>query len=182
MGIRFRASHFGQSGGKTNLVRLSKSKQASYGAKRTRRWYPGHLFVCSWDSSAVQLGFLDIENSSQHRLLLLCLAPRRVRFARRWTQTSKPALTDSSLAAKRRVDALHVVFFFIRAHHDDDLLLLLLLLWCTLVCMVRSHKRRALGALLFLVARSSPASTDATYNSLAAERRGDCIRASSLYL
>ena len=81
-------------------------------------------------------------------------------FARPWTQASKPALTDSSLAAKRRVDALHVVFFFIRAHHDDDLLLLLLLLWCTLVCMVRSHKRRALGALLFLVSRSEPASTD----------------------
>ena len=55
-------------------------------------------------------------------------------FARPWTQASNPELTDSinSLAAKRRAEALHVVFFFIRAHHDDDLLLLLPLLWCTL--------------------------------------------------
>ena len=45
--------------------------------------------------------FLGIENSSQRRLLL-CLAPRRVHFARPWTQASKPALTDSSLATKRR--------------------------------------------------------------------------------
>ena len=39
------------------------------------------------------------------------LMPRLVHFARPWTQASKPALTDSSLAAKRRAEALHVVFF-----------------------------------------------------------------------
>ena len=33
------------------------------------------------------------------------------RFDRPWTQASKPALTDSSLAAKRRAEALHLVFF-----------------------------------------------------------------------
>ena len=64
--------------------------------------------------------FLGIENSSQRRLLL-CLAPRRVHFARPWTQASKPALTDSNLAAKRRAEALHLVFFqpSNQAHHDD---------------------------------------------------------------
>ena len=36
---------------------------------------------------------------------------RGVHFALPWTQASKPALTDSSLAAKRRAEALHVVFF-----------------------------------------------------------------------
>ena len=36
---------------------------------------------------------------------------RRVHIARRWTQASKPALTDPSLAAKRGAEALHVVFF-----------------------------------------------------------------------
>ena len=36
---------------------------------------------------------------------------RRVHFDRPWTQASKPALTDSSLVAKRHDEALHVVFF-----------------------------------------------------------------------
>ena len=35
----------------------------------------------------------------------------RVHLARPWTHASKPALTDSSLAATRRAAALHVVFF-----------------------------------------------------------------------
>ena len=43
--------------------------------------------------------------------LLPCPAPRRVHFARPWTQASKSTLTDFSLAAKRRAEALHVVFF-----------------------------------------------------------------------
>ena len=42
---------------------------------------------------------------------LLCPAPRRVHFAQPWTQASKPALSDSSLAAKRRAEAFHVVSF-----------------------------------------------------------------------
>ena len=52
---------------------------------------------------------LDIENSSRRRLLL-CLAPRRVHFARSWTQASKPALTDSNLATTKRAAALRLVF------------------------------------------------------------------------
>ena len=42
--------------------------------------------------------------------------------------------------------------------------------------LVRSHERRA-----FLFSRSEPASTDSYSCSLAAVRRGDCIRASWLY-
>ena len=81
------------------------------GRNRTRNpiWFSGHSFVCLCDSSAVHsgsVGFSDIENSSQRRLLL-CLAPRRLRFVRPWTQASKPALTDYSLTAKRRAEALH---------------------------------------------------------------------------
>ena len=74
-----------------------------------------------------------MENSSERRLLL-CLAPRRVHFARPWTQASKPALTDSSLAAKRRVEALHLVFFFKQASEPTTMtyMLLLLLLLCVL--------------------------------------------------
>ena len=56
---------------------------------------------------------MDSENSSQRRLLCLGpsgAAPSALRSA--WTQASKPALTDVSLAAKRRAEALQVVFYF----------------------------------------------------------------------
>ena len=67
----------------------------------------GHLFFGSCDSA---VRYLDSENPSPRRLLL-CLAPCPVHFARPWTQASKPAMTNSSLAAKRRAEALHVVCF-----------------------------------------------------------------------
>ena len=61
---------------------------------------------------------------------------------------------DSCLAAKRRAEALHVVFFLnksIRAQHDE-------LLLCVYSRMIRSDERRALGAFLSLLSRSEPAS------------------------
>ena len=47
-----------------------------------------------------QLRFWTSVNSSQRRLLLLCPAPRRVHFARPWTQTSKPLRSDFRLARR----------------------------------------------------------------------------------
>ena len=96
---------------------------------------------------------------------------RWVHFARPWTQESKPALTDSSLAGKRRAEALHVVCCqpSIRAQHDD--LLLLLLLLCVYCRMIRGHERGSLGALLFLVSRSEPASTDSWLSGCGEARR-----------
>jgi len=90
----------------------------------------------------------------------LLYGARWVHVARPWTQGSKSALTDSSLAGERRAEALHVVCCqpSIRAQHDD--LLLLLPLLCVYCRMIRSHEKRSLGALLFLVSRSEPASTD----------------------
>ena len=44
--------------------------------------------------------------------------------------------------------------------------------------MKSSQGRRALGGLVFFASRSEPASTDSYSCSLAAERRGDCVRAS----
>ena len=48
---------------------------------------------------------------------------RRVHSARPQTKAFEPALTDASLAAKRRAEALHAFFLFkqesIRAQHDD---------------------------------------------------------------
>ena len=83
MRIRFRA---------LDLVRLQKQKSFVQIERD---------FSCG-DSSArfraiQQLGFWNSENSSQRRLL--CLAPRRVHFARPWTQPSEPALTDSRALA-----------------------------------------------------------------------------------
>ena len=60
--------------------------------------------------------------------------------------------------------------------------ILQLLLLCVCSRMKRCHERRSLRALFFLVARSAPASTDSySFNSLVAERRGDCVHASWLY-
>ena len=112
MRIRFRASDFGRVAKKKVVM-----KNELHARNRMRTWYLGHLLVRSCESA---VRFLDMEKSSQRRVPL-CLALRRVHVARPWTHASKPALTDSSLAAKRRAEALHV-FFFIRAHHDDDLL------------------------------------------------------------
>ena len=127
-----------------------------------RRRYSGHLLVCLCDPV---VNFLDVRIVKP---ITLCLAPRLVHFARPWTEAFKPVLTDSSLAAKRRVEALHVVFFFIRAHHHDDpltllLLLLLLLLWCT-VAPRRVHFPRPWTEAL------KPALTD---SSLAAKTRAE---------
>ena len=75
-----------------------------------RRWCSGHSFLCSCDST---VRFLDSESSSKRRLLLRP-APRR-------DTSLGPGLehlslrADSSLAAKSRADALHVVSFFNKA-------------------------------------------------------------------
>ena len=96
----------------------------------------GARVICLFAAVIQQLGFCTqkIQANVDYLYILLCLSPRRVHFARPWTQASKPALTDStsSLAAKRRAETLHVYLFHptIRAQHDDQLLLLLL---CTLV-------------------------------------------------
>ena len=123
-----------------------------------RRWCSGHSFCCSCDSA---VRFLDSENPSQRRLLLRP-APRRVHFARPWTRASK----HSSLAAKRRADALHVVFFSTK--HPSPARELLL---CVYSRMIRSHERRALGALLSFFSRSEPASTDSWLQSGCGEAR-----------
>ena len=60
--------------------------------------------------------------------------------------------SDSSLAAKRRADALHVVFFSTK--HPSAARELLLL--CVYSRMIRNRERRALGALVSLFSRSEP--------------------------
>ena len=110
MRIRLSFSDLGQVA-KVNLFR-AKSKQAS-----CAEMVLGSFIFCSCDSA---VRFSESEDSSQRRLLLRP-APRRAHFARPCTQASKPTLTDSSLDAKRRAEALHVVFFqrSIRAQHDE---------------------------------------------------------------
>ena len=61
------------------------------------------------------------------------------------------ALTDSSLTAKRRVEALHLVHFqpSIRAHHDDLHTGAAAADAAVCISYRRSHGRRLLDALLF---------------------------------
>ena len=88
-----------------------------------------------------------------------CLAPRRVHFARPWTQASKPALTDSGREETCRGVSRGI--FFNQASEPRSMT------YCCCCCcccvhsrMIHSHERRVLGALPFLVSRSEPASTD----------------------
>ena len=67
--------------------------------------------------------------------------------------------SDSSLAAKRRAEALHVVFFFNKESKASEPSTRAAAL-CVYSRMIRSHERRALGVLLSLFSRSEPASTD----------------------
>ena len=128
----------------------------------------GRSFFCSCDSA---VRFLDSENSSQRRPLLRP-APRRVHFARPWTQASK----HSSLAAKRRAEASRGIFFqnWVRAQHVSCCSV------CTLAWYLTTKDARWV--------RCSPCSLGPSPRrptarcSLAAVRRGDCVRASWLYL
>ena len=94
--------------GRKNKCRLCKSKHGLLVPNRMRRWYSGHLFVCSCDSA---VSFFDIENSSQVRLVLHVWRALSALRSALDSKASKAALTDSSLAAKRRAEALHVLLF-----------------------------------------------------------------------
>ena len=91
--------------GRQNNSRSCKSKQASC-ANSDAQMVLGSL-VCSCHSAVFSYSrSLDSENSSQRRLRDCYVWRReeshRVHFARPLTQACKPALTDSSSAAKRR--------------------------------------------------------------------------------
>ena len=88
--------------------------------------------------------------------------------------------SDTSLAAKRRADALHVVYF-VQTNTNPARQLLLL---CVYSRMIHSHERRALGALVSLFSRSEPAPClrrPTASCSLVAVRRVDCVHATWLY-
>ena len=148
MRIRFRGLDFGLVA-KINIIIRAKSKQAS-----CAEMVLGSFFFCSCDSV---LRFLDSETSSKRRLLLRP-APRRVHFARPGLEHLS-LRSDSSLAAKRRADALHVVFFSTKQSEPSTGAA------AATLCILShdtyySHERRALGALVTLFSRSEPASTD----------------------
>ena len=97
MRIRFRASDVGSS--RENKSRSRKSKQASSARSDAE-------MVCSCDSAG-RSWIQKIQANVGYCYVWRREETRRVRFARPWTQASKPALTDSSLAAKRRAEAFH---------------------------------------------------------------------------
>ena len=132
--IRFRASDFGLVA-KINIIR-AKSKQASCAemvlgsfSLLVRKFKPTSTSATSGAAPSASFG----------------------------PGLGHPSLrSDSSLVAKRRAEALHVVFFSTK--HPSPARELLLLCVCSR--MIYSHERRALGALLSLFFRSEPASTD----------------------
>ena len=102
MRIRFRASDFGQVA-KTNLVRANRNR-----LRVRNRMRDGARAICLLAPVISAVRFWDSVIPSQRRLLLSGAAPSALRSA---LDSSTPALTDYSLAAKRRAEALHVVFF-----------------------------------------------------------------------
>ena len=85
-----------------------------------------------------------------------CYVRRRAECTSLGPGLKHPSLrSDSSLAARRRAEALHVVSF-LTTHLSPARKLQL----CVHFRMRRSHERRALGALLSLFPRSEPASPD----------------------
>ena len=102
--IRFRASDFGQ------VAKINTPENNSCKIETGFSCGDGARVICFFARLIQQLGFWTKKKSNQRRLLL-SPAPHRVDFARPWTQASKPTRTDSSLAAKRRAEALPVVFF-----------------------------------------------------------------------
>ena len=108
-------------------------------------------FVCSSDS-AVRFRNQKIQADVDY-----CCVWRRAECTSLGPGLKHP-LTDSNLAAKRRAEALRVVLF--STEHPSPTRGLLLLRVHSRMIRTRSHERRALGALLFLVSRSGLASTD----------------------
>ena len=141
--IRFRASDFGV------VVKINFSCKIETG------------FLCG-DDARVILFFARVIQE-------LCFWTQKIQanvdycYVRRRTERTLPdpglehpsLRSDSSLASKRRAEALHVVF--VSTKHPSPARELLL---CVYSRMIRSHERRALGALLSLFSRSEPASTN----------------------
>ena len=140
---------------------------------------PFFCFLVGFFSSLVR--FLDIENSSQRRLLLLCQALRRVCFAR--PGLKRPSLRRLTIVWPRRDVRRRFTWNCfqrsIRAHHNDLHTLVLLLLCVSRTDVATKDVRWVRCSSRSLGPRPRPPT--ATHNSQAAERRGDCVHASWLY-
>ena len=101
-----------------------------------------------------QLGFWT--QKIQSNVDYCCYVRRRAECTSLGPGLKHPSLrSGSSLATKRRAEALHVIFFSTK--HPSPARAAAL---CVLSHDTYSHERRALGALLSLFSRSEPASTD----------------------
>ena len=106
MRIRFRAWDIGSG---------RKNKHHSCKIERSFSCWDGARAIRFLARVIPQLGFwTKINEANVDYTAVSGAAPRALRSAL-WAQVSKLTLTDSSLAAKRRAEALHVVFFFNKA-------------------------------------------------------------------
>ena len=135
-----------------------------------RRWCSGHSFFAR---VIQQLGFWTQKN--QANVDYCGYVRRRAECTSLGPGLKHPSLrSDSSLAAKSRADALHVVFFSNKASTPGTGCSV-----CTLVCCVDTTDGRWVR---FSPCSLGPSPRPSTAScSLAAVRCGDCVRASWWY-
>ena len=142
------------------LTIVRESRNRLLVRNQMRRWCSGHSFICSCRSA-----FWTQKVQANVDYLPLSLRrkeTRQVHFARPPNRAPEPALSASSLTEKRRADALHAAFCQqprLRAKDHD-------------CCRMYSRK-------MYVATHDTrwvrcPTATC----SLAAERRGECVRAS----
>ena len=145
--IRLRASDFGQVA-KINLVRAIET-----GFSYEIGCGDGARVICLFARVIQQLVFWAQKIQANVDLLIFGAAKRPFECTSPGPGLEHPSLrSDSSMAATRRAEALHVVLQSIRAQHESC---------CSVYSrMIRIATKDALGALPSLFSRSEPASTN----------------------
>ena len=143
MRIRFRASDFGLVA-KININFRAKSKQAS-----CPEMVLGSFFFVR---VVQQLGFWTEKIQAN---VDYCYVRRRAECNRSALDSSIQTYAQTLVWPRRDVPTCFTLCFFSTKHPSPARELLL----CVYSRMIRSHERRALGALLSLFSRSEPAST-----------------------
>ena len=138
----------------------------------------GARVICSLARVIKQIGFWTqkIQANVDHCYVWRREQTRRVQFARPWTQASKPALTVYSLAAKIRTVALHVAFFSTKNLCPARCCCCCRCVYSRMIYLATKDARCVHCSSWSL--GPSPRRPTASYNSLAAVRRGDCVRKS----
>ena len=116
-----------------------------------RRWCSSHLFFC-WCDSEFSFWTQKIQANAEYYVR------RRAECTSLDPGLKHPSLRSLTLVWPRRDVPRRFTWCFFSTKYPSPAGELLRL--CVYSRMIRGHERRALGALLFLLSRSEPASTD----------------------